>query len=122
MLDRDGFARALSNIIDNALHHTPPGGAIDITYGQDTDGVFVQVVDDGPGIPADLLPHIFEPLVRADHVRNNHKSGTGLGLTIATRLLQNQGGSIHAANTQDRGAILTLRLPRTPEAKPDGES
>ena len=114
MIDRDGFARSLGNIIDNALHHTPPGGVIDIIQGEDTSGVYVQIVDDGPGIPPDLLPHIFEPLMRADDARGNHTSGTGLGLSIATRLLQYQGGTIHAINTSDRGASFTLRLPRVP--------
>jgi signal transduction histidine kinase len=112
-IDRDGFERALTNVLDNALRHTPRGSAIDITCGEDTDGAYVQVADDGPGIPPDLLPHIFEPLVRANNSRNGHTGGTGLGLTIAARLLQNHGGTIHAANTPRHGAILTLRLPRT---------
>ena len=113
-IDRDGFDRALANVIDNALHHTPPGRAIDITYGQDTDGAYVQVIDDGPGIPPDLLPRVFEPMVRADSPRNGRTGRTGLGLTIAARLLRSQGGTIHAANTPGRGAILTLRIPTAP--------
>jgi signal transduction histidine kinase len=121
-LDRDGFARALGNVIDNALRQTPRGGAVDVTHGEDTDGVFVRVVDDGPGIPHDLLPHVFDPLVRADDARNGHADGTGLGLTIAARLLQQQGGTIHAANTPDRGAVLTLRLMRARGLEPPGAS
>ena len=109
-IDRDGFERALANVLDNALRHTPPGGTIDVTCGEDTDGAFVQVVDDGPGIAPDLLPHLFEPMVRA--ASNGRTDGAGLGLTIAARLLRNQGGTIHAANAPARGAILTLRLPR----------
>jgi signal transduction histidine kinase len=57
---------------------------------------------------------VFEPTVRADRARNSHNGGAGLGLTIAARLLHQQGGTIHAANTPDRGAVLTLRLERTP--------
>ena len=110
-IDRDGFARALANVLDNALRHTPQDGTINITCGEDTDGAFVQVLDDGPGIAADLLPHIFEPMVRANN--NGDSGGTGLGLTIAARLLQTQGGTIHAANAPGHGAILTLRVPRT---------
>ena len=113
-IDRDGFDRALANVIDNALRHTPPGSAIDITYGEDTDGAYVQVIDDGPGIPPDLLPRVFEPMVRADSSRNGRTGGTGLGLTIAARLLRSQGGTIQAANTPGRGAILTLRIPTAP--------
>ena len=109
-IDRDGFERALANVIDNALRHTPQGSTVEITCGQDTNGAFVRVVDDGPGIPSDLLPRIFEPMVRA--TADGRVGGTGLGLTIAARLLQNQGGTIDAANAPGHGAILTLRLPR----------
>ena len=111
-IDRDGFERALANIIDNALRHTPQGGTVEITCGEDTDNAFVHVVDDGPGIPPGLLPSVFEPTVRAESVRNRSPDGAGLGLTIAARLLRNQGGTIEAANAHPRGAILTLRLPR----------
>jgi signal transduction histidine kinase len=110
-IDPDGFERALANVVDNALQHTPQGGTIDITYGEDTHGMFVQIVDDGPGIAADLLPHIFEPMVHANH--NGRTRGTGLGLTIAARLLEKQGGTIQATNAPGHGALLTLRLPRT---------
>jgi signal transduction histidine kinase len=113
-IDPDGFERALANVLDNALRHTPPAGIIDVTCGHDTDGAYVTVVDDGPGIATDLLPRVFEPTVRADNARNSHTGGAGLGLTIAARLLLNQGGTIDAENTRDRGAIVTLRLPRAP--------
>ena len=109
-IDRDGFERALANVLDNALRHTPQGGTITVSCGDDTYGAFVQVRDDGPGIAADLLPHIFEPMIRADN--NGHRGGTGLGLTIAARLLKHQGGTIHATNAPGHGAILTLRVPR----------
>jgi signal transduction histidine kinase len=111
-IDRDGFERALANVIDNALRHTPPGGTIEVTCGEDADNAFVCVVDDGPGIPPDLLPSVFEPTVRAGRARTSSADGAGLGLTIAARLLRNQGGTIDAANAPPRGAILTLRLPR----------
>ncbi len=107
-IDRDGFDRALANIIDNALRHTPPGGTVEVTCGEEADVAFVRIVDDGPGIPPDLLPRVFEPTVRAVSARN----GAGLGLTIAARLLRNQGGTIEAANAPPRGAILTIRFPR----------
>lgn len=111
-IDHDGFERALANVIDNALHHTPLGGTVEVTCGEDADNVFVRVIDDGPGIPPDLLPRVFEPTVRADSTRNSRSDGAGLGLAIAARLLRNQGGTIDAANAPPRGAILTLRLPR----------
>jgi signal transduction histidine kinase len=110
-IDRDAFERALANIIENALHHAPRGGAIDVTSGEDAASPCVCVVDDGPGIAPDLLPRVFEPMIRGDSTHTSHSGGAGLGLTIAARLLQNQGGTIHAANAPGRGAVLTLRLP-----------
>jgi signal transduction histidine kinase len=109
-IDRDGFERALANVIDNALQHTPPGGTVDVGCGEDAEGAYVHVIDDGPGIAPGLLSRIFEPMVRADRTR---KGGTGLGLTIAARLLGNQGGTIRAANAPERGAMVTLRVPLT---------
>ena len=111
-IDRDSFERALANVIDNALRHTPQGGKVEISCGEDAENVFVRVVDDGPGIPPDLLPRVFEPMVRAEGAPNRSAGGAGLGLTIAARLLRNQGGTIDAANAHPHGAILTLRLPR----------
>ena len=110
-IDRAAVERALTNVLDNALRHTPRGGAIDVTCGDDTDGAFVRVVDDGPGIAPDVLPRLFEPIVRAESIRNGDTGGAGLGLTIAARLLRNQGGTINAGNAPGRGANLTLRLP-----------
>jgi two-component system sensor histidine kinase BaeS len=110
-IDRDAFERALANVLDNALRYTPRGGSIDVTCGEDTDGAFVRIVDDGPGIPPDLLPRVFEPMVRADSSQHGRTGSIGLGLTIAARLLRNQGGTIHAANTPGHGATFTLRLP-----------
>jgi signal transduction histidine kinase len=109
-IDRDSFDRALANVLDNALRHTPRGGTVDVACGEDADHAFVCVIDNGPGIEPDLLPHLFELTGRA--ASNSRIDGAGLGLTIAARLLRNQGGTIDAANAPPRGAILTLRLPR----------
>ena len=109
-IDRDGFERALANVLDNALRYTPRGGTVDVACGEDAGHAFVRVIDDGPGIAPDLLPHLFELTARA--ASNSRIDGAGLGLTIAARLLRNQGGTIDAANTPPRGATLTLRLPR----------
>jgi len=109
-IERDGFERALANVLDNALRHTPRGGTVDVACGEDADYAFVRVVDDGPGIAPDLLPRLFELTARTS---NSSIDGAGLGLTIAARLLRNQGSTIGAANAPPRGAILTLRLPLT---------
>ncbi len=109
-IDRDAFERALANVLDNALRYSPRGGTVDVACGEDADHAFVRVIDDGPGIAADLLPQLFELTART--TSNSHIDGAGLGLTIAARLLKNQ-GSIGAANAPPRGAILTLQFPLT---------
>jgi signal transduction histidine kinase len=68
--------------------------------------------DQGPGIEPELLSHVFEPLVRGGEPGDIDRDGAGLGLTIAARFLESQGGTISAANTAAGGACLTLRLPR----------
>ena len=108
-IDRDGFERALANVLDNALRHTPRGGMVDVACGEYAGQAFVRVIDDGPGIAPDLLPHLFELTARTT---SSSRMGAGLGLTIAARLLRNQGSTIDAANAPPRGAILTIRLPR----------
>lgn len=110
-IDPDGFDRALANVIDNALRHTPPGGTVNVACGEDALSAFVRVADDGPGIAPDLLPRVFEPMVRASDSRRSDRAG--LGLAIAVRLLRNQEATIDAANAPERGAIFTLRLRRT---------
>jgi signal transduction histidine kinase len=111
-IDRDRFERAIANILDNAFRYTPEGGVIDVAYGHDTDTAYVRIDDSGPGIEPDLLPHVFEPMVRAGRARR-FTGGAGLGLTIAARLLESQGGTVSAANRTEGGASLTLRLPHT---------
>jgi signal transduction histidine kinase len=110
MIDRDGFERALANVLDNALRHTPHGGTVDVACGEAAGHAFVRVTDDGPGIAPDVLPHLFQLTARA--ASNSRTGGAGLGLTIAARLLRNQDGTIEAANAPPRGATLTLRLPQ----------
>jgi signal transduction histidine kinase len=118
-IDRDGFERALANVIDNALRHTPRGGSVDVACGEDADHAFVRVIDDGPGIAPDLLPCLFELTARTTSSRSD---GSGLGLTIAARLLRNQGSTIGAANAPPRGAILTLRVPLKSDSPPPGKA
>jgi signal transduction histidine kinase len=110
-IDRDGFQRALSNVMDNALRYTPSGGTVLVDCGSDAAAAFVRVTDGGPGIPSHLLASVFEPSVRGDGAGSAHSDGLGLGLTIAARLLRNQGGTIDATNATPHGAILTLRIP-----------
>lgn len=105
------LTRAVENLLDNALRHSPPGGCVTVEWERTPAGWCFAVCDTGPGIaPADL-PHIFDPLYRGDASRNRGTSGAGLGLAIARRILRAHGGDLTAANRPGGGAGLTAMLP-----------
>jgi signal transduction histidine kinase len=111
VVDRERFERVLVNVFDNALRH----GArkpVDVAWFERGSTVELTVGDRGPGIEADLLPNVFQPMVRGDRSRNGSTGGAGLGLTIAERLIESQGGTIAADNRQGGGAVFTLTLRR----------
>jgi len=97
---------ALLNLITNAVDAMPEGGTLAI-HGAATDkGIRLEVADSGPGIPADLLPHLFEPWVTTKPVGH----GSGLGLAIVRDVVRAQGGSVSASN-QAVGALFVIELP-----------
>jgi len=100
---------ALLNLVTNALDAMPAGGTLSIRGTPTESGVRLEVADSGPGIPADLLPHLFEPWVTTKPVGH----GTGLGLGIVREVVKAHGGEIHAANQPGGGAIFTIELPRS---------
>jgi signal transduction histidine kinase len=104
------LARAVQNVLDNALRHTPAGGRVCVRWWQEGALLVLTIADTGPGLAAADLPHLFTPLYRGDPSRNRHTGGAGLGLTIARRILQAHGGSIVAANRDGGGAIFTVTL------------
>jgi signal transduction histidine kinase len=110
--DPDLLERAVSNLLDNALHYTPQSGHINVTCRNEGERVCFTVADDGPGIAAQDLPHILEPMYRGDASRSSKTGGAGLGLTIAGRVLQAHGGALTAGNRPAGGAEFSGRLPR----------
>jgi signal transduction histidine kinase len=102
--------RLLGNLLDNAISFTPAGGTVAVATERSANGERIAVEDTGPGIPADALPHLFEPFYRADEARTRSES-TGLGLTVAASIARLHQGSIRAENRAEGGARLTLELP-----------
>lgn len=111
------LARAIDNLLDNALRHTPPGGRIAVAWRDEGARAVFSVADTGPGIAPQDLPHLFTPLFRAETSRNRHTGGAGLGLAIARRILRSHAGDLTAANRAAGGAIFTAVLPH-PAAEP----
>jgi signal transduction histidine kinase len=95
----------LSNLIENALHHTPAGGRVDVTAAVEGGRLRVAVADTGSGIDPALLPRVFERFAKGEHSR-----GFGLGLAIARHLVVAHGGTLEAASTPGAGTTMTLRL------------
>ena len=109
--DEHLLTRAIENLLDNALRHTPEGGEMRVGWRVSGNRVEIEVADTGAGIPEADLPRIFDPLYRGETSRNRKTGGAGLGLAIAKRILVAHGGDLTARNAPDAGAILTAILP-----------
>ncbi len=105
------LTRAVENLLDNALRHTPSGGSVCVECHAAPGRVTFSVSDTGPGIPAQDLPYLFSPLFRGETSRNRRTGGAGLGLTIARRILLAHGGDLTARNGAAGGAVFTGSLP-----------
>lgn len=103
--------RVLLNLIGNAAKVLSPGGRVTIRIGAETGRAFVAVEDDGPGLPSELLPRLFQPFATGG------KGGTGLGLYASRETARRLGGDLTAENRPEGGARFTLRLPLVDAAK-----
>ncbi|WP_206318329.1 sensor histidine kinase [Actinacidiphila epipremni] len=120
----------MANLIGNALKHggspvkvtvreVPPAGGVAGASGAGGGEIVIAVSDHGPGIPEDVLPHVFDRFYKADASRARSE-GSGLGLSIAMENAHIHGGDITAANAPGGGAVFTLRMPRRPRADTEG--
>jgi CheY-like chemotaxis protein len=110
------------NLLSNAIKFTPPQGRIELSLQQTAAMVEITVRDNGEGISADFLPHVFEPLRQADSSTTRAVGGLGLGLAIARRLVEQHGGELRAASDgPGRGACFTMLLPKdgAPQEPPE---
>lgn len=107
--DGDALKQVLLILLDNALVHTPAGTPITVVASAAAGQVSFSVRDQGPGIPAEALPHIFERFYRGQASRTGR--GAGLGLAIAKELVEAQGGTITAESAAGQGSVFTVTLP-----------
>jgi len=113
--DADRLRQILENLVENAVKYTPAGGRIDITTGPTPDGGAELVVnDDGPGIPPEHLPRIFERFYRVDKARSRELGGTGLGLSIVKHLAEGMGATVSVESQPGRGTRFTVTVPAGP--------
>jgi len=105
--------QVLTNLVENALKYTPAQSPLTITAEVQSDTVQVRVIDQGPGIAADALPHIFDKFFRVVGAER-HADGTGLGLAICQGIVEAHGGRIWGDNQPQGGAVFTFTLPVHP--------
>ena len=110
-IDSHRIKQVLRNLLENAVAHTSRGGSITIKVWQQDNQVKTSVVDTGEGIPAEDLPNIFERFYRVDKSRTRATGGSGLGLTIAKRLVEAHGGRIEVESEMGKGSTFTFTLP-----------
>ena len=107
--DLGAIERALSNLLENALRHTPAGGRVRVTVAAIAGAVEIAVADSGTGIPAGAEEQVFERFYRVEEGRGGE--GSGLGLAIARRVVELHGGSIRAERPEEGGARFCFTLP-----------
>ncbi len=110
--DRQRLTQVLGNLLDNALRHTPAGGHITLGAARKGSDVVFTVADDGEGIAAVHLPHLFERFYRADSARDRGRGGSGIGLAIVKALTEAHGGHVSVASRgPGQGSTFTVAVP-----------
>jgi two-component system sensor histidine kinase BaeS len=117
--DPDRLEQALQNLAANAIRHTPSGGHVALTAEPAGDQVRITITDNGPGIPPEHLPHLFDRFYKVDASRAGTRvpSGSGLGLSIVRAIVSRHGGDVRASNAPEGGAVFTLLLPSIAQAR-----
>jgi signal transduction histidine kinase len=111
-IDKDKIKTVLRNLLENAMKFAlPDSRPVEIDLKQDADTVTLRIRDDGPGIPQNDIPNLFEPFFRVDRSRSKKTGGYGLGLSICKRIMEVHGGSISVTNNPGRGASFVLSFP-----------
>lgn len=116
--DAEKLTQVFGNLLENALKYTPKGARVEIgALATMENDIECYVRDNGAGIPAEDLPHIFERFFRVEKGRSRETGGTGLGLSIVKHIVQLHHGRVWAENRESGGLAIILRLPRTQKAK-----
>jgi PAS domain S-box-containing protein len=110
--------QVLGNLIGNALKYSSPGTPVQVVLGRDEQDAYVDVVDEGRGIPADQLERVFDKFHRVEDSMRMTTGGTGLGLYIARQLATAMGGSVTCTSSLGVGSVFRLTLPRASEPTP----
>ena len=109
--DEPRLHEVLVNLLSNAIRHSPSGGCVQVRAASTKFGLRIEVVDEGPGIPADEAERIFDRFHRLDSARSTAAGGAGLGLAITRSIIDLHGGSVHAESALPHGCQMVIELP-----------
>ena len=110
-IDPVRMEQVISNILTNAIRHTPSGGSITVTVKNDEGGLAISVADTGEGIAPEDLPHVFERFYRSGSSRARKEGGTGLGLAIVKQMVEAHGGKVCVESKIGTGSIFSILFP-----------
>jgi len=108
LADRTAIIHCVQNLIENALKYSPSGGPVLVRSGQQDDAPYVEVIDQGIGIPVREHQKIFEKFYRADNARALNVQGTGIGLALVRRIMESHGGSVTVVSPPGEGSRFRL--------------
>ena len=110
-IDPVRMEQVISNLLTNAIRHTPSGGSITVTIKNGEGGLAISVADTGEGIATEDLPHVFERFYRSGSSRARKEGGTGLGLAIVKQMVEAHGGKVWVESKMGTGSIFSILLP-----------
>jgi signal transduction histidine kinase len=114
--DRERIRQVVTNMVDNAVKYSRPGGTVRVETWRENGEARLCVSDEGGGIAADVLPHVFDRFYRADSARVRVSGGSGLGLAICREIAEAHDGRVWAESEEGRGSSFWLALPATDES------
>ncbi len=117
--DEEKVRQVVGNLVQNAIKYSPEGGEVRVVLRPTRTAIRIDVEDDGLGIAADEIAHVFEKFYRSSGHEGRSIEGTGLGLDIARELVQRMGGDLTATSTLGRGSTFSVRIPRVHESPAD---
>ena len=114
LANEDRMEQVLTNLVENAARYSPPERNVNITAGSEDGFIRITVADEGPGIPEEDLPHIWERFHRVEKSRSRSLGGTGLGLAIVKQIVEAHGGRVEVESTPGQGSAFSFWIPAVP--------
>jgi signal transduction histidine kinase len=111
-VDPKRISQALNNLLLNAVKFSPAGGKVDLVVREQPEKYIIEIIDEGPGIPAEQARRLFRPFTTLETTAEKGRSGTGLGLHIARRVIEAHGGSIGFRLGTPQGSVFSITLPK----------